>query len=99
MEGLASVIHQGLIKIPYHLTTLIGELESFEFEVRSSVDGRIQGVRYSAPPGMYDDCVVALALAVEQLRVRPTPPVCMVGSVTMDADDDDDEHDDGWVDW
>jgi hypothetical protein len=37
---------------------LINELESFEYEYTA------HGVRYSAPEGMHDDCVCALALAV-----------------------------------
>jgi hypothetical protein len=40
------------------------ELETFEYEYTRT------GVRYSAPEGLHDDCVCALALAVHK-RGRP----------------------------
>jgi hypothetical protein len=46
---------------------LINELESFEYEYTA------HGVRYSAPEGMHDDCVCALALAVFGLGGRGQP--------------------------
>lgn len=61
MEGLAVVIQQG--KIAYPAGVLVQELEAFEYEYTGR-DGRSTGVRYSAPPGMHDDAVCALALAV-----------------------------------
>ena len=66
MEGLASAIQRkevGLIDDP----VLIGELESFEYEYTRT------GVRYSAPEGLHDDAVCALALAVECRRRGPMP--------------------------
>ena len=45
---------------------LLNELESFEYEYRGR-EGRFTGVFYSAPPGAYDDCVMALALADRKL--------------------------------
>lgn len=64
MEGLAVAIQQQAITIPDGPIRL--ELESFEYEYTRT------GVRYSAPDGQHDDCVCALALAVEQWRtLRP----------------------------
>lgn len=55
MEGLASAIQQRKITFPEgHITN---ELEIFEYNYTS------QGVKYSAPQGFHDDCVMALALA------------------------------------
>lgn len=45
---------------------LLNELESFEYEYRGR-EGRFTGVFYSAPPGGYDDCVMALGLADRKL--------------------------------
>lgn len=56
MEGLASAVHQGEIGIPEG-GPLQDEMESFEFEYTRT------GVRYSAPSGFHDDCVMALGLA------------------------------------
>ncbi len=59
MEGLAAKIQGCCIRFPDGW--LAEELESFEFEY-----GRT-GVRYSAPSGLHDDGVCALALAVRML--------------------------------
>jgi len=56
MEGLAVAIQQGTITYPDGL--IPGELEEFEYVYTRT------GVHYSAPEGLYDDCVCALALAV-----------------------------------
>lgn len=67
MEGLAVAIQKRLITIPEG--PIVMELESFEYEYTRT------GVRYSAPAGMHDDCVMALALAVEcSNSVLPVPP-------------------------
>jgi hypothetical protein len=55
MEGLASSIQRHDVGFPEGWLT--AELEAFEFEYRAG------GVRYSAPEGMHDDGVCALALA------------------------------------
>lgn len=55
MEGLAVAIQQKLITFPPGV--IRDELDSFEYEYTRS------GVKYTAPSGMHDDCVVALALA------------------------------------
>jgi hypothetical protein len=66
MEGLAVAIQRGDISI--YGDWLVNELEMFRYEYRSS------GVRYSAPEGMFDDGVCALALA-NWLRIHdPGPP-------------------------
>jgi hypothetical protein len=55
MEGLQAAIHQRKITFPSGIITQ--ELEVFEYQYHSG------GVRYSAPSGFHDDCVMALALA------------------------------------
>jgi hypothetical protein len=60
MEGLAMQIQQRKITFPEGV--LKEELEIFEYEYTRS------GVRYSAPAGLHDDCVCALALAVRKYR-------------------------------
>lgn len=57
MERLAAAIQQRLVKIPVD-GPIRAELEAFGFEYTA------HGVRYSAPEGLHDDCVMALALAV-----------------------------------
>jgi hypothetical protein len=60
MEGLASAIHQR--KITYPSGPIVDELEIFEYQYTS------YGVKYSAPQGFHDDCVVSLALAWQHLQ-------------------------------
>ena len=72
MERLMVCIHERKLRIPEGPVT--NELETFTYEY-----GR-GGVRYTAPQGLHDDCVMALALAVfgrDQLPVMadPTAPV------------------------
>jgi hypothetical protein len=66
MEGLALAIQQREIAFPEGF--IVNELEAFEYEYTRT------GVRYSAPEGIHDDCVCALALArmcfVENSRRR-----------------------------
>jgi hypothetical protein len=56
MEGLSLAIQKREIMIPDGV--IKNELESFEYEYTRT------GVKYSAPSGLHDDCVCALALAV-----------------------------------
>jgi phage FluMu gp28-like protein len=67
MEGLAIAIQSGEVSFPDapdgvlphdHPGHIRRELEQFEYEYTRT------GVRYSAPSGFHDDCVMALALAV-----------------------------------
>lgn len=61
MEGLAAAIQQRKISFPEgHIKD---ELENFEFEFTRT------GVRYSAPSGLHDDCVCALAMAWDLYKV------------------------------
>lgn len=55
MESLASSIHKKEIGFPEGF--IKSELEIFEYVFTST------GVKYSAPTGFHDDCVIALALA------------------------------------
>ena len=64
MEGLAVAIQSR--QVGYPDGPIRAELENFEYVYTRT------GVRYSAPEGYHDDCVMALALAVEKLRqIRP----------------------------
>ena len=56
MEGLAAAIQTREIRYPQGV--IVSELDAFAYEYTRT------GVRYSAPDGMHDDCVMALALAV-----------------------------------
>ena len=56
MEGLAAAIQTHEIKFPQGV--IVSELDAFAYEYTRT------GVRYSAPDGIHDDCVMALALAV-----------------------------------
>jgi len=56
MEGLAMAIQTGEVRYPQGV--IVSELDAFAYEYTRT------GVRYSAPDGMHDDCVMALALAV-----------------------------------
>jgi hypothetical protein len=62
MEGLSVAIQQREITFPNGI--IRSELENFEYEYTRS------GVRYSAPSGLHDDCVCALALAVYNKNPR-----------------------------
>ena len=55
MEGLALAIHERKVRFPEGPISF--ELMNFEYEFTRL------GIRYSAPAGMHDDCVCALALA------------------------------------
>lgn len=57
MEGLAVAIQQH--EITYPEGPIVNELQMFEYVYTRT------GVRYSAPEGLHDDCVMALGLAVQ----------------------------------
>lgn len=60
IEGLAVDIEQNRVSYPNcpEIQVMIGELEIFGYEIT-----RARNVRYKAPEGYHDDCVIALALA------------------------------------
>ena len=62
MEGLASAIQQGRIGFPEGV--IVDELDVFEYQFTAN------GVRYSAPSGFHDDCVMALALAWQNHAIK-----------------------------
>ena len=66
MEGLSLAIQRHEVYFPDGV--LVDELESFEYEHTRT------GIRYSAPEGLHDDCVCALALARQQLAVTDHRP-------------------------
>ncbi len=65
MEGLAVALQARALSYPEG--PIRSELEAFEYEYTRT------GVRYSAPEGMHDDCVCALALAVSGLTFGLAP--------------------------
>lgn len=64
MEGLAAAIQQRKISFPAGPIT--DELSNFEYEYTRT------GVKYSAPKGLHDDCVCALALAWHKHKTAGT---------------------------
>ena len=62
MEGLAQAIQQA--KIGYPEGVIVDELDVFEYQFTAN------GVRYSAPSGFHDDCVMALALAWQNFNLK-----------------------------
>lgn len=74
MEGLAVAIQRGEVRFPDGV--IAAELREFGFEYTRT------GVRYSAPVGLHDDCVIALALAVAR-RGNAIPPA----GASVDVDD------------
>jgi hypothetical protein len=62
MEGLAQAIQQN--KIGYPAGVIVDELDIFEYQFTAN------GVRYSAPSGFHDDCVMALALAWQNFNYK-----------------------------
>lgn len=62
MEGLAVAIQQRSVGYPDG--HIVNELNEFEYVYTRT------GVQYSAPEGLHDDCVCALALAVSKLNNR-----------------------------
>jgi hypothetical protein len=79
MEGLAAAIQQGRMRIP--AGPIVSELETFEYEYTRT------GARYSAPAGLHDDCVCALALAwrawERSQRARPRLSASMGGGARL----------------
>jgi hypothetical protein len=89
MTGLAVAIQNRHVTFPAGV--IVDELECFEYEYTRT------GVKYTAPVGYHDDCVMALALAVEQRR-RLNPHVAAGGpggpvraSPWLEGEGDDDD--------
>lgn len=74
MEGLAVAIEHQQLRIPEG--PLVSELLAFEYQYSRT------GVCYSAPEGMHDDCVCALALAVQQWA-HQRPALTFLGNETV----------------
>jgi hypothetical protein len=66
IEALSVDIEQGRINYP-EIPVLLNELEIFGYEITKAGN-----VRYNAPEGYHDDCVIALALGNWLIR---TPPI------------------------
>jgi len=62
MVGLQNAIHTKSISYPEGV--IVNELEVFEYQFTAN------GVKYSAPSGFHDDCVMALALAYQNFTQR-----------------------------
>jgi hypothetical protein len=62
MEGLAQAIQQR--RIGYPDGVIVDELDIFEYQFTAN------GVRYSAPSGFHDDCVVSLALSWQNFNFK-----------------------------
>jgi hypothetical protein len=60
VEKLALFLEQRIVRIP-PLDVLIDELESYGYDITDSGN-----IRYGAPEGFHDDCVMSLALAIWQ---------------------------------
>ncbi|RIV19733.1 hypothetical protein DYU11_22655 [Fibrisoma montanum] len=76
IEGLAAGLQRGEVTFPKD-TPLADELYSFEY-----VHTRT-GIRYAAPEGLHDDCVMALALAYHQFRHQPPKPTARAKRVRV----------------
>lgn len=66
MEGLAVAIQQHLTKFPPE-SVLRTELDEFEYNITRT------GMKYSAPEGLHDDTVMAMAMAWALYDAIPTP--------------------------
>jgi terminase large subunit-like protein len=73
LEGLAAVIQKREVRFPDG--PIVRELESFSYEYT-----RTGGVKYLAPEGLHDDCVMALALAVAKAASPIVPRRALPGS-------------------
>jgi hypothetical protein len=62
MEGLATAIQQ--LKLGFPEGAITNELQVFEYQFTAN------GVKYSAPSGFHDDCVMALALAWSNFNMK-----------------------------
>jgi len=70
IDNLATRLEAGELTLSADAPTLVNELEVFEYDITDSGT-----VRYGAPAGFHDDCVDALALAVEAAGTAASPTV------------------------
>lgn len=75
MERLARAIQTG--EVGYPDGPIANELRTFQYAYKRS--GTVVHVRYTAPDGLYDDCVCALALAVSGFDSRPDTTIWVNG--------------------
>jgi len=68
MEGLVTAFQMGELIIPNE-GPLVDELKSFEFNYNQKTGH----IKYSAPTGLHDDCVMSLAMAWDKFRDQPKP--------------------------
>jgi len=78
MEGLAAAIQSGNMRLANAI--LRSELESFEYEYTRT------GVTYTAPEGLFDDCVCALALARDKWGRMVRSPVPFIHAIDADSE-------------
>ncbi len=62
IDRLIVAIEQRLITFP-NVEVMVDELKNYSYEVSEA-----RNIKYSAPEGMFDDCVISLALAVWGMR-------------------------------
>jgi hypothetical protein len=87
IDNLSISITRGTLRL-MDIDVQTAELQAYSYEVTAAGN-----VRMSAPPGLHDDCVIALALAAWGLeQSRPRVPL-RIGAIT---EDDDIDHE-GWV--
>lgn len=75
MAELARAIQAGEVRYPDG--PIANELRTFQYAYKRS--GTVVHVRYTAPDGLYDDCVCALALAVSGFASRPETTIWING--------------------
>lgn len=80
IQNLVMMLESDQIKILPEETT-VKELEAFAYEV-----GHTGRVRYSAPDGQHDDCVMALALAVYKLPPKSVATLTGVEYLTREIE-------------
>ncbi len=82
IDALALAFEQGTLRI-LDDETLIGELQAFEA-------ARLPGgmLRYGAPAGQHDDCVISLALGYHAVDTRHVPGIWLLGSDEPTAEED-----------
>lgn len=76
MDGLRAAIQRREIRFPDG--PIRHELETFEYQYSAN------GVRYTAPDGLHDDCVMALALAYRQWQqlAHRVDPLAIMGAIS-----------------